>query len=226
MLAIQQTDPATPSACTESLEGFFAAVSPHLDYPRWLGPFCDVLAQAEEEPVKVVVSVPPQHGKSTLLLHWLARHIGRRPGLNHAYCAYAGSLAERQSRNARRIATDAGVRVDGTIVDWQLPAGGACAWTSIGGPLTGKPISGVGIIDDPHKDRADAESAAMRERAWDWYRDTFLSRLHPGSSQIVCATRWVQDDLSGRLLDSDPSWVLVNLPAIDDAGKEPSERSE
>lgn len=57
------------------------------------------------------------------------------------------------------------------------------------------------IIDDPHKDRADAESETSREKVWDWYKSTAYTRLSPGGVIIVIMTRWHPDDLTGRLLD-------------------------
>jgi len=215
-----------PSLCAEPLATFIPRVSPRFVYPHWLGPLLDELARAEAAlrgegpPVRVLVSVPPQHGKSTAVLHWLARLIGRYPWLRHAYCTYSASLSTRQSRACRRISVEAGVTLDPSaqrLEEWLTPQEGGISWTSIGGPLTGKPIDGIGIIDDPFKDRREAESQAIRETTWDWYTDTFLSRIHPGASQFVVATRWHVDDLSGRLAKQG-GWTVVNLPAIDEEG--------
>ena len=167
--------------------------------------------------------MPPQFGKSTTVLHWLARLVGRYPHLSHAYCTYSASLSLRQSRTCRRIAVEAGVELDRTatkLEEWLTTDGGGVAWTSIGGPLTGKPISGIGLVDDPFKDRREAESQAVRESTWDWYTDTFLSRLHPQASQFIINTRWHVDDLAGRLIASEPdAWRVVNLTAITDEGE-------
>ena len=105
------------------------------------------------------------------------------------------------------------------LEEWLTPAGGGLVATGVGGPLTGKPISGVGIIDDPVKNREEAESARARETTWDWYTDTFLSRLHPQASRVIIMTRWNVDDLIGRVLDREEGWIVVNLPAITPEGE-------
>lgn len=72
------------------------------------------------------------------------------------------------------------------------------------------------IIDDPVKSREEAESDAYRERVWNWYRDDLYTRLEPGGAVVLTMTRWHEDDLAGRILNSDDaaSWTLVNLPAL------------
>mgnify|MGYP001588671362 CR=1 FL=1 len=81
------------------------------------------------------------------------------------------------------------------------------------------------IIDDPFKDRAEANSDTIRASTWDWYTDVALTRLAPGGGVLIINTRWHDDDLSGRLLAmaDDPEsseyidkWDLVNFAAIAD----------
>lgn len=78
------------------------------------------------------------------------------------------------------------------------------------------------LIDDPFKDREEADSEIRRERVWDWYRSTAYTRLHPGGRIVVIATRWHEDDLVGRLLDEaakgGDQWVTLILPAISEQG--------
>lgn len=57
------------------------------------------------------------------------------------------------------------------------------------------------IIDDPHKDRAEANSEAQRNRVWEWFTSTATTRLAPNGVVIVIQTRWHKDDLIGRLTD-------------------------
>jgi predicted phage terminase large subunit-like protein len=85
----------------------------------------------------------------------------------------------------------------------------------VGGGITGRGFD-VGIIDDPVKNRAEANSPTFRERLWDWYRSTFYTRREKDAKIIVIMTRWHEDDLVGRLLelqDSDP-WRVVSFPAV------------
>ena len=56
------------------------------------------------------------------------------------------------------------------------------------------------IIDDPIKNAEQARSAAIRENHWDWWQTTASTRIEPGGCAIIIATRWSEDDLSGRLI--------------------------
>ena len=68
-----------------------------------------------------------------------------------------------------------------------------------GGPFTGYGFDLL-IIDDPVKNREEANSPTQRQHLWDWWRSTARTRLEPGGSMIIVMTRWHEDDLVGRLL--------------------------
>ena len=80
------------------------------------------------------------------------------------------------------------------------------------------------IIDDPFKDRQEADSDTVRNSTWDWYTDVAMTRLAPGGGILIINTRWHDDDLSGRLLammndkETDQThidqWDLVNFAAV------------
>lgn len=75
------------------------------------------------------------------------------------------------------------------------------------------------LIDDPVKDRAEANSATVRQSIWDWYTSTAYTRLSPGGGVIVMATRWHLDDLIGRLIENmengqGDNFTVINYPAI------------
>lgn len=177
------------------------------------------------EEVRALVSVPPQHGKTETLLHGIARSLARHPEWPFVYVSFTATAAGDKSRIARDYARAAGVelREDADAVGtWLTPLGGGLRARGIGGPLSGSPAK-VLVVDDPHKDRADAESALMRQRVYDWFTSTAMSRLHPGSSAIVVHTRWHPDDLIGKLSKEKkpdghggevPVWEVINLPAI------------
>ena len=78
------------------------------------------------------------------------------------------------------------------------------------------------IIDDPFKNSDEANSPAMSERVWDWYRSTARTRLEPGGAIIIIQTRWSERDLTGRLLEEEKNggeqWEKVVLPAIAEEG--------
>ena len=71
------------------------------------------------------------------------------------------------------------------------------------------------IIDDPVKNRQEADSQTYRDRVWSEWQSTLSTRLHPKAAVVVVLTRWHEDDLAGRLIKAEPNrWKLLNLPAI------------
>ena len=75
------------------------------------------------------------------------------------------------------------------------------------------------VVDDPVKDRAEAESPKMRENTWAWWESVALTRLAPGAKVLLIMTRWHEDDLAGRILSRPSSlrWRTLKIPAIADA---------
>jgi hypothetical protein len=94
-------------------------------------------------------------------------------------------------------------------------SGGMYKATSIGGGLTGMGAH-ILCIDDFCKDRQDADSKLIRDRAGDWYNSVARTRLHPGGGVIITATRWHVDDLIGRVLrdHSHEKWIVYEFPEI------------
>jgi predicted phage terminase large subunit-like protein len=217
-LAKQQSARAPETPPPPLLE-FIPQVSPYLQSPHHLAPLAALLERSLNEPVRALVSTPPQHTKTTTLLHGMAWLMRQRPQRTNAYVSYATDFARSKSRLARRIAEDARVPLDPNsdrLEEWRTLQGGGMLATGIGGPLTGHGINGLLLVDDPVKNRQEAESALIRERHWEWFNDVAFTRLHPQASVIVCMTRWHPDDLIGRL--SAKGWHLLNLPAINEQG--------
>ena len=204
----------------EPLADFIPRVTPRWSRPDHLTPLLSLLERAARgERVYACVSVPPRHGKTETLLHAVAWWLKRAPADTLAYVSYAAQVAESKSDLARAYARVAGVvlREDrSALSEWRTTSGGGALATGIGGPLTGQGCR-VAIVDDPFKNRQDAESALIRQRAWDWFTSTLWTRIEPGGSCIVCHTRWHEDDLIGRLTRGEMegvAWEVVNLPAI------------
>lgn len=165
--------------------------------------------------MRALVSVPPQHGKTETILHGCAWLLRRHADWTIGYTSYSSEIAKSKSRSARDYALRAGVRIredSSSVTEWRTSLGGGMLARGIGGGLTSMGLK-VLVVDDPHKDRADAESALSRQRVHDWYTSTARTRVHPGGSIIVCHTRWHEDDLIGRL-SKEPGWEIINLPAI------------
>jgi len=72
------------------------------------------------------------------------------------------------------------------------------------------------IIDDPIRDREAADSEGQRDRVWEWYGEVARTRLMPRAVQLLTQTRWHDDDLAGRILNSEDqrNWTVLTLPAI------------
>lgn len=117
----------------------------------------------------------------------------------------------------RTVAQEAGFEVGGTLDKLELRKEGLATtifiFTSIGGSLTGEPIDGVCVVDDPIKDREDARSASKRRALRDWWATVARTRRHPGTSYIVMATRWPGGDLTDHLTKKE-GWQYINLKAI------------
>ncbi|GIV82209.1 MAG: hypothetical protein KatS3mg051_1563 [Anaerolineae bacterium] len=214
----RQPQPLTSAPRPEGLLEFIPRVSPHLEAPHHLRPVVEALEQAEREPVRAVISTPPQHGKSTVVLHSLIWRLLRNPSQRHAYITYAAQFARDQMYQASLLAERAGLELASESLDrWRTAKGGGVVATGIGGPLTGYAVDGVLVVDDYVKNRQEAESPTHRERTWAWFTSTALTRVHPGASVVVVATRWHPDDLAGRLIKD--GWEWVNLPALNEDGQ-------
>lgn len=170
---------------------------------------------------RLMVCMPPGSAKSTYTsVEFPAWYLGRNPKNSIIAASHTQELAERFGRRVRNIvASDPFAAVfGGGVADdsasagrWDTKQGGEYFAAGVGGSITGRRAD-LGLIDDPVKSREDADSERMRERAWDWYVNDWLTRLKPGARQIVVMTRWHEDDLGGRILARERSrWRLIEL---------------
>ena len=215
----RQTKPQ-PQSKFLPLADWLTLTSPTL---RWAWPYIQYIrAHLDDvtagDTTKLMVFCPPRHGKSTLTtIHYPAYRLERDPSLRIVIGCYNQTLAEKFSRRIRAICRQRGVELDPerqAVDDWQTTAGGGLRAVGIGGGVTGQGFDLL-IIDDPVKSREEANSEAYRERCWNWYREDMYTRQEPGAAIVLIQTRWHQDDLSGRILESEqsPDWTVINLPA-------------
>lgn len=173
---------------------------------------------------RLIIAMPPRHGKTELAsVRFPAWTLMRRPAAAVIAATYAQDFADELGRKARSVLATAAHRwaaphatlaADNRAVSrWQTVSGGSYYAVGVGGPLTGRGAD-VLLIDDPHKNRAEAESQTVRDTVWDWFRSTAYTRLEKGGSVVVIMTRWHMDDLVGRLLDTGEPWEVLSLPAI------------
>ena len=211
----------------ESLEQYILRVSPSHPPPRHIRPVMRLYERARHERVLACVELPPRHAKTTTGLHGLGWLVNRDPTLTNAFATFGDDYAASRSRICRVLARAGGMQLDKSMAnlhEWRTIYGGGCLFHGYQGEWTGQGIDGVGLIDDPYKDRAAAESLKIRNNVRDWFTDVFWTRLqkpsdsygHPGSC-IVQHTRWHDDDLIGWLLSgkfSGYKFERIRLPAI------------
>lgn len=184
---------------------------------------------------RLLVLMPPRHGKSTLVSRYFpAWYVGRWPHRHVLLASYEADVAKRWGRRARdtlQAHGDAfGVRVRDDVSgakEWETDQGGGMFAAGVGGPFTGRGGS-ILIIDDPVKNQVEARSRLLQDRNYEWYRSTALTRLEAGGSIVLVMTRWSHRDLAGAVLEQEKdAWSVVNLRAIagegDELGRTPGE---
>lgn len=184
---------------------------------------------------KVMVSLPPQHGKSEIVSRAApAWALGRDPDLKIVLSSYSATLAGGFNRAVQRLMGGDEYKqlFPGTFLNDERLAKyrgyicnaemfetvghtGFLKTVGVGGSLTGTPVD-IAIIDDPVKDAMEANSPQQRENVWDWYTTVLSTRLHNESRQLLIMTRWHEDDLAGRILNSPDgkNWKVINIPAV------------
>jgi predicted phage terminase large subunit-like protein len=185
---------------------------------------------------RLMIFEPPQNGKTEQVSRrFPAFTLGRFPNKRIIACSYGLSLAQDISRDVQKIMMTpeyrelfpktrlAGTRDEEKRTQSQFDIvgkRGRYLGVGIEGGVTGK-TADIGIIDDPIKNREEAESETYRDKVWDFYKSAFETRqFGDAGAIIICLTRWHQDDLAGRLLklaeeNTDAAkWDVVLLPAI------------
>lgn len=172
---------------------------------------------------RLMLFLPPRHGKSEMTtVRYSAWQLQRNPKQRIIIGAYSQTLANKFSRKIRKIATNQGVPIDPArtaVDDWETIPGGGVRAAGVGAGVTGMGGDLI-IIDDPVKNREEANSITYRDKVWSWYTDDLYTRLEPGGAIILIMTRWHEDDLAGRILASEDAdeWTVVSLPAIAETG--------
>ncbi len=185
---------------------------------------------------RVMFFMPPQHGKTELCSRRLAPYIlGRYPDTKIVFGTYNADRASEVSGEVQRIIDSAEYRK--LFPATRLASGkdlerrqaqkfdivgrtGYYIAAGVGQGIAGKSMN-IGIIDDPIKNREEADSDIMRKRVWDWWVNDISRRQIDSDSRIILIqTRWHEDDLAGRLLHlaaTNPladQWEVISFPAI------------
>ena len=185
---------------------------------------------------KLMITMPPQHGKSEGATRRLPAFVlGQDPDKRIAIVSYNATKARKFNRELQRIMDDdryyelfpqtllagqASYQEQGKrsrnyarnadeceIVGYQ----GSFKTIGVGGSLTGEPVDML-IMDDLYKDAASAWSPVIRQNVADWYDTVASTRLHNDSQQLMVFTRWHMEDLAGRLLEQEGVYDPIDNP--------------
>lgn len=203
---------------------------------------CEYLdALAEKRILRLMIFMPPRSGKSELVSRRFPAFIlGKNPDATIIAASYGSELARRMNRDVQRIIDDpryGEVFPETKLFEKNIRTVARGSWlrnselfeivghngyyrgSGVGGAITGMGADYL-IIDDPIKNRKEADSATYRQAVEEWYTSTFYTRRAPNAAILLTVTRWHEDDLAGRLLEkakSDPraeQWTVLKLPAI------------
>jgi predicted phage terminase large subunit-like protein len=235
MITADQYKQIRQELCRESFYDFIRELAPGYQFNFHHLILIQALQQLADGNIKqLLVMMPPRHGKSELVSRLFpAWMLARNPTEQIIAASYSADLAGAMSRDCQRVmsteaykdvfprtklaeAKDAGaIR---TSKRFDIVGGkGYYLSAGVGGGITGAGCT-VAIIDDPVKNAEEADSATYRNRAWEWYTTTFKTRFEPGCVEVICQTRWHEDDLTGRVLQTDvPSRVVLSMPALAEA---------
>jgi len=194
---------------------------------------------------RLMVFMPPGAAKSTYAsVVAPAWAMGRKPNTQIILGSYATSIAAKQSRKVRTIVRDPlytsiwaekPTLLDDqrAIDDWQLTNGSSMMAAGLLAGITGNRADGV-IIDDPVANREQADSATIREKIYNEYIDTAMTRAKPSMWAILIQTRWHESDLDGAILPENyygesgliecrdgQTWEVLCIPAKCESENDP-----
>lgn len=169
---------------------------------------------------RLMVLMPPGSAKSTyssvLFPPWW---FSRQRGSCVISATHTAALAQDFGARVRNLIGEHG-RKFGFVLssqkarhDFRLSDGGSYFATGVHGAVTGRRADLI-LIDDPVRSHEDADSPVRRDHLWNWYRSDLLTRLKPSGRIVLIMTRWHEDDLGGRLLQSSDGWRCIKLPAL------------
>lgn len=187
---------------------------------------------AGEKP-KLVIEAPPQHGKSIQAIDVIAWLAGKNPDKKTIYTSFSERLGIRANLRLQRsydsvmyqrifpetkinrsnIVTISGQYLRNREMLEYVDREGSFRNTTVRGSITGESLD-LGVIDDPIKGRADANSKTIRDAAWDWFTDDFFTRFSEDGALLSILTRWHVDDPIGRLIEKYPDVEVLSYPAL------------
>lgn len=184
------------------------------------------LERAIHEPgYNLIICMPPGHAKSRYAsVLFPTYYLGRYPGKSVIMITHTQDFSDRWGRFSKRIIStpkyqflfNAHLNKDSHAASrFDLSNGSEYFGSGILGNITGNRVD-IMIMDDLLKGKQDADSETIRDKIWDAYIWDARTRIKPGASKIMIATRWHEDDPIGRILISNDrsNWDIINFPAL------------
>lgn len=225
---------------TPSLRDFIPSLSRGYRSPLHLLPALERFENFETDPFRFVFSVPPRHGKTELVLHFIAWALRKHPWLNIGYATFNQDAANTQSYRCQDLVEAAGVPLARrSAAEWSTTSNRYCVFSGMPGNFMGKGFH-ILFIDDAYNGRADAESKVRRMKVEASWRADLRTRLQREvrdgvrcGSLCLVGTRWHEDDLQGYLIRGGrpeegikfKPFDYVHLRAIENDGKPELERA-
>jgi len=196
---------------------------------------CRALTRAFSlQSLNLLINVPPGHGKSELLVHFVAWTMAHYSDSQFLYISYSHDLACEHTYKIKNIMSLPiyqrlfGIEIakDTNAKDnFKTTAGGAVKAFGSAGSITGQDgglphldrFSGAVLMDDMHKPD-EVYSDVMRNKIKENYLNTIITRRRSALVPFIyIGHRTHEDDLPGNLIQGfdGQSWDKVILPAMD-----------
>jgi predicted phage terminase large subunit-like protein len=182
----------------------------------------------------LLLQAPPQHGKTEQVTDFIAWIAGKNPNMKTIFGSYSDDLGVKVNMTLQRVFDSPAYRTafaktrlnetnvsSGSATRWQRNStlleyvgfDGSFRNTTVMGQINGMGLD-LGVIDDPMKGRAEAQSATVRAKTWSWLTDDFFGRFSDKAGLLMIMTRWHLDDPAGRWLEHFPNTRVLRFPAI------------
>lgn len=174
--------------------------------------YLDKLAKREIK--KLMIFMPPQHGKSELSSRRFPAYLlGKNPTEKLILGSYNQTKASEFVTECKRIMQspsyqyifDSQIKGADRAEYFEVQHEGYLKGVGMDSGVTGNTADGF-IIDDPFKGRNEANSQGVRDKIWRTYSDDFQTRIHNNSFLLMLFTRWHHDDIAGRILNPDSEY--------------------
>lgn len=186
---------------------------------------------------RLLINVPPGHGKSELMIHFIAWAMAHYPDCQFLYISYSHELAAKHTYTIKQIIElpayrrifDIEIKHDSSAKDdFKTIQGGAVKAFGSSGGITGQDaglpnldrFSGAVVMDDMHKPD-EVHSETIRGKVKLNYADTIEPRPRsPNVPILFIGQRLHEDDLPSTFIRGEDGydWRKVILKGLDDAG--------